>query len=94
MKLFELIDISDKDEDSRQVCYILEFFQFLIHEGEDGKCLFQLVYEYDPYGWTNPLFASGFSILEYASLFYMYFKFGWSVINFSIFADSKFRHNL
>lgn len=91
MKLFDLIDISDKDKDSRQSCYVLEFFQFIHPEGRDGKCLLQLVYEYDPYGWANPLFASGFSILEYGSLFYMYFRFRWSLINFSIFTDSRFR---
>lgn len=95
MKLFDLINKSDNDEESCQFCYILEFFQFNRNpsEGRDGRCLLQLVYEYDPYGWGNPLFASGFAILEYASLFYMYFRIRWSVINFSIFSKSHSTHS-
>lgn len=91
MKIFDFIDTSENE--SRQLCYIFEFFQFPLHEGRDGRCLFQLLYEYDPYGWTDPLFATGFSVLDYASLFRMYFRFRWSVINFSIFTDSMLRFN-
>ena len=89
MKLFDFIDASDNDEESRQRLYILEFFQF-VQPKRDPKCLFQFCYEYDPYGWSDPLFASGFSILEY-SAFYIYFKCRRSVVNFFILTDSRNR---